>query len=57
MKKKQIYIKPENNSRKETKISTFVLLAVVLMQIDISWKGEPWDSQIFTYVSLVNTRI
>ena len=57
MKKKQIYIKPENNSRKENKISTFVLLAVVLMQIDISWKGEPWDSQIFTYVSLVNTRI
>jgi len=52
-----IYIKPENNYRKEIKISTLVVLAVVLLQIDISWKGKPRGTQIFTYVTLVNTRI
>jgi hypothetical protein len=38
------YIKPEKIL--ENKISTFVVLAVVLLQIDISWKGRPRDTQI-----------
>lgn len=60
-----IYIKPENNSGKETKISTFVVLAFVLLKIDNCWKGKRWDTPLFTYVwrdnnefeTLVNIRI
>jgi hypothetical protein len=40
-----IYIKSENNSRNETKISRIVILTVVLLKIRICWKGKPcWHS-------------